>query len=379
MNPQTKPMPPFTTLVWRSALVLLAGAVMWAATRDAGAQAAPGPEVQVTAAQMLRIGQGLDWDGALQPVRQSTLSAQTQARVLAVKVRAGDRVRAGQVLVSLDNREAAAGVSQASAQEAQVQAALDEARAAHARSKSLLQQGFISQAAMDSAAAQLRQAEAQRTQAGAGSTLRQLASSYATLVAPYDAVVTAVMVEKGELAAPGRPLVELHGSERLRAVAYVPASVALALGPQPRVTLVLPAPVGTLARRLEEVTGTVVPSADPSSATVELRVDLPTEESRRFLPGQRIKIHTSGAAESMLVVPRGAVLLRGELQAVYVAAGERFVLRAVRLGRNLGERVEVLRPDRQGPRRARPGSGRTEQRASGRWPRGEITDGPARR
>lgn len=368
MNPQTKPMPPFTTLVWRSALVLLAGAVMWAATRDAGAQAAPGPEVQVTAAQMLRIGQGLDWDGALQPVRQSTLSAQTQARVLAVKVRAGDRVRAGQVLVSLDNREAAAGVSQASAQEAQVQAALDEARAAHARSKSLLQQGFISQAAMDSAAAQLRQAEAQRTQAGAGSTLRQLASSYATLVAPYDAVVTAVMVEKGELAAPGRPLVELHGSERLRAVAYVPASVALALGPQPRVTLVLPAPVGTLARRLEEVTGTVVPSADPSSATVELRVDLPTEESRRFLPGQRIKIHTSGAAESMLVVPRGAVLLRGELQAVYVAAGERFVLRAVRLGRNLGERVEVLAglgegekialdPVRAGLSNARPAAG----------------------
>ncbi|MBW6496135.1 MAG: efflux RND transporter periplasmic adaptor subunit [Burkholderiaceae bacterium] len=342
MNQHTRAMPPFATLVWRSATVLLVAAILWGATRNAGAQAAPGPEVKVTAAQLLKIGQGLDWDGALQPVRQSTLAAQTQARVLAVKVRAGDRVRAGQVLVSLDNREAAAGVRQSSAQEAQVQAALDEARAAHARNRRLLQQGFISQAAMDAADAQLRQAEAQRSQAGASSTLRQLASSYATLVAPYDGVVTAVMVERGELAAPGRPLVELHGNDRLRALAYVPASVALALGPQPRVTLLLPAPVGTIARRLEEVVGTIVPSADPSSATVELRVDLPAEESRLFLPGQRIKIHTSGAAESMLVIPRAALLMRGELQAVYVAAHERFVLRAVRLGRDLGERVEVL-------------------------------------
>ncbi len=341
-------MSPFATLVWRSSAVLLVGAILWGATRNAGAQTAPGPEVQVTTAQLLRIGQGLDWDGTLQPVRQSTLAAQTQARVLAVKVHAGDRVRAGQVLVSLDNREAAAGVSQANAQEAQVQAALDEARASNARSKRLLQQGFISQAAMDAADAQLRQTEAQRSQAGAGSTLRQLANSYATLVAPYDGVVTAVMVEQGELAAPGRPLVELHGSERLRAVAYVPASVALALGAQPRVTLVLPAPVGTIARRLEEVVGTVVPSADPSSATVELRVDLPTDESRRFLPGQRIKIHTSGASESMLVIPRVTLLMRGELQAVYVAAPERFVLRAVRLGRDLGERVEVLAGLREG-------------------------------
>ncbi len=335
-------------LAWRSTIVLLAGALLWGASRNAVAQAAQGPEVPVTVAQLLRIGQGLDWDGTLQPVRQSTLAAQTQARVLAVKIRAGDRVRAGQVLVSLDNREAAAGVNQANAQEAQVQAALDEARAANARSKRLLQQGFISQAAMDAADAQLRQAEAQRTQAGAGSTLRQLASSYSTLVAPYDGVVTAVMVEQGDLAAPGRPLVELHGSERLRAVVYVPASVALALGPQPQVAVLLPAAVGTVARRLEGAAATVVPSADPSSATVELRVDLPAAESRQFLPGQRIKVQTSGVAEAMLVIPRAALLVRGELQAVYVAAPERFVLRAVRLGRDLGERVEVLAGLREG-------------------------------
>ena len=348
MKSQMKPMSTTTAMVWRLSAALVAATVAWGSAHSARAQANPGPEVPVAAAQVLRIGQGLDWDGALQPVRQSTLAAQTQARVLAVKVRAGDRVRAGQVLVSLDNREAAAAVSQASAQEAQVQAALDEARAAHARSKRLLAQGFISQAAMDSADAQLRQAEAQRNQAGAGSTLQRLASSYTTLVAPYDGVVTAVMVEQGDLAAPGRPLVELHGSDRLRAVVYVPASVALALGAQPKVDVALPAPVGTVARRLEGMTGTVVPAADPSSATVELRVDLPVEESRRFLPGQRIKVHTSGAAEAMLVIPRAALLVRGELQAVYVAGPERFVLRAVRLGRDLGERVEVLAGLRDG-------------------------------
>ncbi len=332
-----------------AAALVLVGAALWGATRNAPAQPAEsGPQVPVTTAQVAQVGQGIDWDGTLQPVRQSTLAAQTQARVLAVKVRAGDRVRAGQVLVSLDNREAAAGVAQASATEAQVQAALDDARAVHARSKRLLAQGFISQASMDGADAQLRQAEAQRAQAGAGSTLRQLASAYSTLVAPYDGVVTAVHVEQGELAAPGRSLIELHASDRLRAVAFVPANAALLLGPQPNVAVLLPAAVGTVSRRLEKLSATVVPSADPASATVELRVDLPAEESRKHLPGQRVKVRTVGADEAMLTVPRSAVLLRGELQAAYVVVQGRFVLRALRLGRDSGDRVQVLAGLREG-------------------------------
>lgn len=336
---------------WRAAVLLLIGAALWVASAQAPAQRAPaGPQVPVVVAEVTQIGQGSDWDGVLQPVRQSTLAAQTQARVLAVKVRAGDRVRAGQLLVSLDNREAAAGVAQASAQEAQVQAALDDARATHARSKRLFAQGFISQAAMDGADAQLRQAEAQRAQAGAGSTLRQVASTYSSLVAPYDGVVTAVHVEQGELAAPGRPLIELHGSERLHAVVFVPASAALRLGPQPGVTVLLPAQPGDAPRHLERLAATVVPAADPASATVELRVDLPGDESRRLLPGQRIKVRTFGAAEALLTVPRAAVLTRGELQAAYVVAEGKFVLRALRLGRELGERVEVLAGLRPGER-----------------------------
>ena len=337
-----------TALRYAATAALLAG-ILWTAGNGPAAQPRePGPQVPVTAAQSAQVGQGIEWDGVLQPVRQSTLAAQTQARVLSVKVRAGDRVRAGQVLVTLDNREAVAGVAQASAQEAQVQAALDDARATHARSQTLFRQGFISKAAMDGADAQLRQAEAQRAQAGAGSTLRQLASTYSTLVAPYDGVVTAVQVEQGELAAPGRPLVELHGSERLRAIVFVPASTVLQLGPQPRVAVLLPAPIGAAPRTLEGLAATVVPAADPASATGELRVDLPGEESRALLPGQRIKVRTVGAAETTLTVPRAAVLTRGELQAAYVVVQGRFVLRALRLGREHGDRIEVLAGLREG-------------------------------
>ena len=87
-------------------------------------------EVPVMAAQVRWVGVGFELDGVIQPVKQSTVSAQAGGRVATLVVQAGDKVRAGQVLATIDDREAQTGVQRSQAEVAQAQAAIDGVRAA---------------------------------------------------------------------------------------------------------------------------------------------------------------------------------------------------------------------------------------------------------
>ncbi|MEZ5729154.1 MAG: efflux RND transporter periplasmic adaptor subunit [Burkholderiaceae bacterium] len=207
--------------------MLVAGAVTM--PRDVGALANPtegtmGPSVETVAVSRGVLADSREWNGTLQAIRHATVAAQTVARIISLDVEAGQRVKKGQRIAVLDARETRAGIAQASAQAAQAKASLANARASYERSKSLHLQGFISQAALDAALAQLRVAQAAASQAGASVQMQQVTGSYTTIVAPYDAVISARLAEVGELAAPGRAIVSLYAPGQLRAAFFVPAA-----------------------------------------------------------------------------------------------------------------------------------------------------------
>ena len=98
-----------------------------------GAQAAPavaGPEVATVLVQPGGNGRALDLDGTVEPVRQATVAAQVGGNVLALAVKAGDKVRSGQVLARIDERSAAAGLAQSDAAVTQADTMLRQARRA---------------------------------------------------------------------------------------------------------------------------------------------------------------------------------------------------------------------------------------------------------
>jgi RND family efflux transporter MFP subunit len=290
-------------------------------------------------------------EAVLQPVRQAVITAQSGGRVLALSVQAGDAVRRGQVLLRLDDREAAAGERASVAGVAQAQAQLQQAEATLARQKSLAASGFLSPAAVEqaetgraAAQAALRQAEASQSQAG-------VARGFAAITAPFDGIVLSTAVDVGDLALPGRPLLTVYEPGRLRAV------VALAASDRPAATI----PAASTRVRLPDgrllIPGSseLLPGADPVSQTFEWRLALPAG-TPGVHPGQAVEVTVAPSAPAAAAsapagtaalrawptVPVSAVLRRGELTAVYVAAGDRFVLRPVRLGAATGERVPVL-------------------------------------
>ncbi len=301
---------------------------------------------------------GFVLEGTLQAQQQATVSSQTAGRVLALAVKAGDRVAAGQWLVRIDDRDLQLGVAGGDAAVAQAQALLAQAEQNASRSRELRSQGFLSAAALDTAAAQLRAAQAALQQAQAGRNQATLARGYATVTAPFGGVVLATQVDVGDLATPGRALLTLYSPDRLRAVVQVPASRTAVARGATRVDITLPD-----GQQIQAASRTELPSTDSVSQTVEWRLDLPAAAAAQLRPGQPVQVQFVGAAVGSssvsvlsstspspstsatpagLSIPTTSVLRRGELSAVYAVQGERFVLKAVRLGGAQGDSVPVL-------------------------------------
>ena len=321
-----------------------------AALIGAGPALAAPPEVPTVEVGTGAADTGFDIDGSLEALHQSTVAAQLGGNVLQLAVKAGDRVKAGQLLARIDEREAQAGLARTDAALAQAQAELSNARLHAERTRDLRSQGFVSQAAQDVAETQLKAAQAGVQQAQSGRSQAALARSFAAVNAPFDAIVLATHVEAGELATPGRPLVTLYAPGRMRAVVQLPASRTAAARGADSVKVQLPG--GADSRWVTPVATTELPGTDPVSQTVEWRLDLSAADSAGLAPGQNVRVRFAGApavavaastaAPGRLTVPAAAVLRRGELTAVYAAREAGFVLKAVRLGAAQGGDVEVL-------------------------------------
>lgn len=279
-------------------------------------------------------------DAVIEAVRQATVSAQLAGVITQFHVDAGDRVRRGQVLAHIDTREADAQVAAGRANLAQADAALAQARLSYERTASLVKQGFVSQAALDRADADLKSAQAAVEVARAGSTQAGTARSFAELRAPIDGVVTRRLLEVGELAAPGKPVLELHDPTALRAVAGVPQFVVAKLVRGAVATVELPG----LAASVRATRVTVLPSADARLLSTTVRAELPPNLAGAVMPGIAAKVLLPTGMADKLVLPAAAVLRRSELAAVYVINEQgASVLRQIRLGETLGDGlVEVL-------------------------------------
>lgn len=326
--------------------VLLAASGLWWSV--APAEAAP-PVVATVLAGGAPVGQGFELEASLQAQRQATVAAQLGGNVVALAVKAGDVVKAGQLLARIDERDTAAGLARGEAGLAQAEAELRQARTQAERQRALRAQGFVSQAAVDQAETALQAAQAGVQVAHAGRSQAALARGFANVTAPFAGTVLATHVEAGDLATPGRPIATLFVPGALRAVAQLPASRAAAARAATDVQVQLPTADG-LGRWVKPLRQTALPGTDPVSQTTEWRLDLATADTPGLQPGQALRVRFAGppagavsvSNTTRLRLPSSAVLQRGELSAVYVQQGTSFQLRAVRLGARSADQVDVL-------------------------------------
>ncbi len=288
-------------------------------------------------------------DAKVEAVRETMLSAQVPGAIVALAAKAGDRVQAGQELARIDARMASQGAAASSAQVAAAQANLHVAAKEYERQKQLFAKRYISQAALDGTEAQWRAAQAQVTalqaQAGVAATQTGLHS----VKAPYSGVLASVPVNLGDMAMPGRPLVSLYDPSAMRVTAQLTEEQAAQLRAGSGVQVEV---AGATDQRLAVAAAQVqvLPTADPLSHTVPVRVQLPAD--LRAVPGMFARLWWQGDkadAAPRILVPSQTVVRRAEMTGVYVQGQDgKPQLRQVRLGQPAGEKgdkgdmVEVL-------------------------------------
>lgn len=324
------------------ALVVLAAAVMLAGQR--------GTPVQVVAVARTGIVQSVVATGRINAPARMDIGAEVSATVLEVRVREGDRVKAGDLLVRLSDAEAHAALQQARAalaeargratQQAtvaapvasqavvQAQAAFTSAEREHQRARDLVAQGFFSQQklddaqrALDTARSALESARVQAQANQASGVERVLAVSRVdqavaalevaqarlerlSITSPVDAVVLNRTAEPGSMAQPGRVLLSLAAQGGLRIDAGVDEKNLRLLSPGMAARAVADAYPG---QSFDAQLSYIAPAVDPLRGTVEVRLAVPKPPG--FLrPDMTVSVElVGGTKKDALVLPSGAV------------------------------------------------------------------------
>ncbi len=354
----------------RPAFPLLLFTLALAGCGESSAPKTQAPEtvrgLQIETVRLQNVPDEIDAQGTIQSVRTAQVAAQVMATVTGVRVREGDAVKRGQLLVLLDERELSARSGAAQAAVAESAAALDEARrglaAAEAqadvgaktyeRYKFLREQKSISpqefdeveakyrstQAARDAARARLRQVEAAQSRGTSEATAATTVAGYARITAPFDGIVVRRSVDPGALAAPGMPLVTIEDSSRYQAVVTFDAADAAQIRRGAKASVHLDALPG---KSLEGTVAELEAGADPASHTVSARIALPRDPALRS--GLFARASFRRGERRAIAVPRTALVERGQLTSAYVLDAQRIAhLRIVTLGRAFDSRVEVL-------------------------------------
>ncbi len=295
----------------------------------------------VAKAERLEAAQEIEVFGTVEAEKTAAISVRVMAMVTAVRVKAGDEVRKGQLLLEIDPQASEGQLSQARGGLGQAEAGLALAERNYERFQALAESNAASELELDMARMQYEQAKAAVEQAqGAVSSASSVAGD-SRVVAPFSGRVGRKMVEVGDLAAPGRPLLVIESKEGRRLVVSIPESLMaqakLQFGDDLRVSI-------DSRPDLTDLTGSVVeipPGADPASHSFQVKLALDAPDLPSGATG-RASIPTG--MRTLIAVPEGAVLRRGGIQMVVVRTDDGFAsTRVVTVGRDLpGEQVEIL-------------------------------------
>ena len=319
---------------------------------------------QADAAERLEAG------GVVAAKASAVVSSRMVAPILSVRVRAGDRVRTGDVLVTLDARDVADHTRQASAAAVAAEKALAQAvsqqaaadaehrlavawhsriSALHARNSATSQERDEADARLAGATARLagaqsaiEQAEANLAAARAGAGAAATTESFSVVRAPFDGLVTERLTDPGNLAAPGTPLLRLDSSGGQHVEVRVDEARAAFIRPGDRVEVAIDRPDGEgdedsrVEGRVIEVARAV--SADQRAFTV--KVGLPGTENVRT--GTFARVWFRGASRRSLLIPASAVRRHGQIASVFAVEDGVARLRLIQTGDSGPGGVAVL-------------------------------------
>jgi RND family efflux transporter MFP subunit len=254
----------------------------------------------------------------------STLSSKLMGVVRSVHVHEGDRIKKGDLLVTIDPRQVRAQLEQALAN-------AEVAAKEYKRYQQLLKEQSASQQEYDRALARYREAQAAVAAA-------RVSQKDASVRAPYDGRVVAKLIEPGDLASPGTPFLTVEQQGLFWTDLELPERYIQAVHKGLEVKVKVPA-LGN--REITSTVGRIVPLADARSRSILIKVAMPQYPDLKSGMFARVAIPLGGSG--MVLVPETAIVEEGQLTGIYKVDKSGIArFRLVRTGKSYGEQVEVV-------------------------------------
>lgn len=271
------------------------------------------------------------------------ISSRLLARITDVHARAGDSVKAGQVLVSLEKSDLLAKTEQAKENSRAVEARLTEAKQNLKRIEKLNEQRLVALADLDKARANEAALMAELALAKQQEQEAATALSYTDIRSPIDGRLVDRFAEPGDTATPGTPLLSLYNPLSLRIETHVREQLALSL----EIGQALDVNIPSLNKQVAAVIEEIVPAADTGSRSFLVKARIDYQES--LLPGMYARVLIPSRVENTIIIPKNRVVQAGQLDLVWVEQDDHVYRRYIRLGKTFNsdnadevETVEVL-------------------------------------
>ncbi len=354
-------------------------------TADAKGRDVVAKPVATAAVLKNSVRRSVDVVGTLAAVDQVTISSEADGTVRAIVADLGDRVRAGQVLIRLDNEkqqytyeQQQAALARALAQYGgpdpqhlpeiektpdvqKAKADLVQANQAFARADELFARTLISQQAYDDAktAVQSKQASYDSALQGAKNLRASIRASEATMKlagrqlrdteirAAFDGYVEKRLVNLGELVKAQMPVMAIVRLDPLKVTAELPERMA------PWISDGRPVELHVDAYQDRTFTGKVTrisPVVNAATRAFSFEAIVPNTDAA-LKPGTFARVHVeSGKVDDVLTLPYAALQYRYGVNRVFVVERDRLVLRELQVGERLGDRIEVASGVKEGER-----------------------------
>jgi RND family efflux transporter MFP subunit len=290
----------------------------------------------VATAELSEVPIAAEATGSVEAWRRVSPGTKIMGRVSELPVREGDQVTAGQVVARLESADLEAGVAQARAAVVMSEAMLENAATHRARMEQLHAQRSVTDKSLEDAIAAHRVATADLDVRRSNLEAAEVMLSYALVHTPISGWVTAKMVEAGDMAAPGQPMLVIEDLTRVKVRANVPESIVAGLAPGDDTEVTI------LDRSYPATIDRILPSGDPSTRTFSVEMVL-ANPGGEIKAGMFVRAAFDTGIRETLLLPTSAVVERGQLSGVFVLSGDnRATLRWIKLGARRGEHVEVL-------------------------------------
>ena len=279
--------------------------------------------------------------GRVEAANTANLSTRIMGHVSSIKVKVGDQVKKGDLLLSIHSEDILAKRAQVYASIAEVTAALKNAEKDYNRYKALFAKQSATQKELDDMTAHYKMAKARLERAEQLKNEINAQFAYTNIRAPFYGTITNLFIESGDLANPGMPLIAMEAPGAFEVTASVPESEITKIFQDSTVQVMIKALDITLKGEISEIST----SAKQTGGQYLVKVVL-SETNALVYSGMFATVHfpVKGIAQnSMVLIPQDAIVEKGQLTGIYtVSQSNTALLRWLRLGRIYEDQVEVL-------------------------------------